>query len=153
MVQLDKFIEEALLGIIQGVQNARKRADSCKIAPRIQKTTVTLDRSSSGEQKTEQEEMLQHVEIDIAVSINDSTSIETVVSAGVKLESKGIIKVLAADVSGEGGVDRNKAHEQSTSRVSRLRFSVPICFDSHDFLLIDTHVNRETYKPDPVKQV
>lgn len=151
MVQLDKFIEEALLGIINGVKNARSKASSCKVAPRIHRTTLTLD-PLSGEQKTEQEEVLQHVEFDIAVSINESTTSETQTSGSAKLESKGIIKVLAADISGEGGFERTKEHEQSTSRVSRLKFSVPICFDSHDVLMIDTHVRRESYEPSAAKQ-
>jgi hypothetical protein len=146
MIDLQSFIEEALVAIATGVQNAsQKTTQWVVIGPRVMKTTTTMHKRS----ETETKARVEQVEFDIAVTVTTEDKRNVSASAGGNVKSDGIIKVVAADASVEGQVETDRGNSTTDTRVSRLKFRVPILFQCQD-VLITTQIFDSAH-PDPKK--
>ena len=117
-MELKEFIKESLIDICEGVGEARnkmkERLNNCPIAPAF----------ING--KIEQNSM-HSVEFDIATTVTD----ENKKSSSVNGKSKGIIKVIAADLGADVKINKQSSNE----KITRIKFSVPIylcALDKHN---------------------
>lgn len=119
-MNLKDFVSESLVEIMEGVSDAQKRVGSSsgEIVPHVNNifTQTQTGGTNSAIGWTEEGELVQSVEFDVAVTASDGT------------ETKGGIGVVAGIFAlGSQG----KSHENNQS-ISRLKFIVPVSLPFHD---------------------
>jgi Trypsin-co-occurring domain 2 len=110
-MELREFVAETLLAIQEGVADAIRRADESKTLGRINPVW-----EGGADEKVDWKEYVQPVEFDVAVTTTTKS----------EAEGKGSVKVLSVV---ELGAEGSKSREHS--RVSRIKFSIPISAPAH----------------------
>lgn len=148
MVDLEDFVRDAIVGIVKGMKSADSSLDHAAIiAPRVVKVTRNYqgDPSKPNEATLKKGESineggLQIIEFDVAVTVSEGTEVKASGEGKVSAESKGLIKVVAADIQGSATLARERTTHQKDDRVSRVKFSVPIHYIGKELPLYqDTH--------------
>ena len=107
-MNIEEFVEEALIQISRGVLNAKNRSfeqNGIPIAP----AQLNDELARHGD---------KDVDFELQVAVTNSAS------GRLHAQSKGALKILAADVDGAGELSREKAV------VQKISFSVPMHFNA-----------------------
>lgn len=127
MVDLETFIKDAIVSIGRGVASAEGQLGaSMLIAPRIKTVTADGVNRFTSEDAAPQ---IQSIEFDIAVTVTQESSKAGEASGQGSLKSGGVLAVVGIDsaVDLEGKTQRGESY--TDSRVSRVKFSVPVVFN------------------------
>ena len=124
-MDLQTFIESSLLQIGNAVVSARTKlcAQSIHVVP----TLYHHDASGAGKHKL-LHDMLNVIEFDVAVTVSEQHASTGSYKFEGEAETKGLLKVIAADVTLKGDGTRTQTNETERSRVSRIKFEIPIYY-------------------------
>ena len=109
-MNLDQFVTESLLQIINGVNAAKEKAPKSLINPAPRGDTSLDNLHQQGYTPSEDGKLIQQVEFDVAVT------------AVVGTETKGGIGIMVAGI----GLGTRGQTDKSNTSISRLKFKVPI---------------------------
>lgn len=112
MIQLDDFISEALISIVQGIRKGQDSAIGDHIAPLIQGE----DRNAHGNFHLKGDESNQATIVQFDVQV--ATEMNTATEGGAQVKFR--LYVVDADLGGEG------TRSTKASNIHRLQFAIPV---------------------------
>ena len=138
-MELSEFIKTAINEIGTVVTNAQPH--HCVVAPMIVRQEIDGEAILGGSE----ENTIQHIEFDIAITVAElSTKAKTSSIAG-SAKSGSVIEVLGIKAGLDAKLEEDKKLETHNSKVSRIKFSVPILFrDDQVFLKTQSNKKRES---------